>query len=178
MRLYVLLLSILFFFSCSDSRKCDCSDDMEFSWKDGISLDNIDVQIPNAVLNVGLPLTFKISTISIPEISNEPIEWNLQSAKLFMDNQVFLENTGLTNFVINSSTIEFPHDLFSSSNGDWVTGPVSIDLTINFPESGALLFITGTIFFYDCEDNNDDFNREECRWPGQIIGDPYYVSPC
>ena len=178
MKSYLLLLCVIFLFSCSDQRKCKCGDDIAFSWKDGVNLDNIDVQIPNAVLNIGHPLSIKVKSITTPEVFLEPmLEWKLQSAKLFKDNQIFLDNINLDDFVKNNSTIEFPHDLFTSSNGDLVTGPVSVELIILFPKSETHLNINGTIFFYACEDILDAFGREDCRWSYQETGD-LILNPC
>lgn len=151
---------------------------MEFYFEDDSYIEKVDIVIPNAVFNLGLPLTFRITTIYIPEISTDPIVWELQSAKLFMGKQLFVENIGLNDFVKNSSTIEFPHELFSSSNEDLMRGPVSVELVIGFPENDTLLHLNGTIFFYGCEDINDDFNPEDCRWPEQVVSGLSYFHSC
>jgi hypothetical protein len=177
MKTCLFLLSIIFIFSCSDKRTCECGEDIELYWEDGINLDGVDIGVPNAVLNVGIPLTFKIGTLSFPEMSNESIEWNLQSARLFQNNLTFVDNEGLDRFVKNNTLIEFPHEAFSTSSDELITRPVSIDLSINFPVCACSLNISGTISFYSCEDKNDDFNPEECRWPSQVIGESFTPGP-
>ena len=177
MKSLLLLFGILVLFTSCEKRSCACKDDIEFSWKNDNPLENIDVQVPNAVLNMGMPLTIVIHSINSIDPSLEPLEWNIQSAKLFKDDIIFVGNADLDDFVKNNTMIVFPHELFSSSNGDLIKGPLSIDLTINFPENETLLFITGTIFFYNCSDLDDNFNREECRWSSQLVGE-YGLIPC
>jgi hypothetical protein len=163
----------LFFLSC-DKRDCECLSDSEFSWKNEKILENTGVLLPNGVIDVGQPLTLSIYTVNL----NEALEWNLLTANLYKDEHVFVDNTYLDQYILNNTFIQFPHELFTLTNGDFVRGPVCINLSIAFPESGSVLLITGTIYFYTCEDLDDGFNRVECRWPSQVIGDIFNQYPC
>lgn len=179
MRSIILFLSILLIVSCGDKRACECDVDMTSYWENGIEVENIYFEAPNAILNVGVPLSFRVSTIIIdPNPPFEQKEWSLKTAKLYSGNQIFLENNDLSNYVKNSSIIEFPHELFSSPNNNFESGAISIEMSIEFPEDNALYNVNGSIYYYTCEDILDDFKREDCRWPDQVIGEFFSLDPC
>ena len=163
-------------FSCGDQRDCRCDTDITFFWENGIVLDQTYPELPNAVLNIDRPLEFVLLT-------NEEIIWQNCSAKLYNEDMVFIDEKDLSKFITNSATIQFPNELFFNQNGNLITGPVSIEIQINFPLKGATLFVEGSVYYYSCEDISDEFDRVDCRWTnhiGHLEGDDFDspLIPC
>jgi hypothetical protein len=89
-------------------------------------------------LTVDRPLEFVL-------ITAEEIVWQNHSAKLYNEDMVFIDEKDLSKFITNSQTIQFPNELFVNQNRDLVTGPVSIEIQINFPLKGATLFVEDSV---------------------------------
>ena len=160
---YLILICVIFLFSC-EKRECECRDDIMIIWKDEIKPDSTFVALPNAVLNIGKPLAIRISSFGAE------VEWELKSAKVYKDDQRFIDTEDPSMLIKNNSTIEIPHEIFSSSS-ELITGPVNVEVEVFFPKEEANLSIEGTVYFYSCEDIDDEFNLEECRWPSQTTGE-------
>jgi len=171
----VLLLFLSLLFNNCDNRECECGDDLAFIWKDGFQLENLDIVVPNAVLNVGLPLSINLYRFNQDE--NYILDWELKKVKIYKGDNIFVDTESTSSFIKNNKLIEIPHDVFNDSSPDLIKGPVSINLQLQFSENKAIVNIVGSIYFYDCKDFSEEFNAEECRWPSQVIGE-FYLSPC
>lgn len=170
----ILLIAITLLLGC-EKRSCTCEDDMQFIWNEDIQLTNVDIQLPNAVLNIGKPFTMSIGKFGQMSFPSE-IPWELRSLKVSQDEEVFENTTSTSVYVKDSRMIEIPHDVFSTTE-ELIKGPVSIDLELFFPEENASVNIVGTVYYYGCDDLDGDFEAEECRWPTQIIGTHTHGAP-
>lgn len=169
------MLCVSLLFTNCDKRECECGDDLEFIWKDGVQLDDVDIIVPNAVLNIGQPLAIAVFSFN-PDVNNT-LDWKLEKVKINKGDAIFVDTESTSSFIKNSALIEIPHDVFNDASMDLVKGPVSINIQLQFSKNRAAVNIVGSIYFYDCNDFNEDFNAEECRWPSQVSGENH-ISPC
>ena len=174
----ILLIALSLLVGCESRSCCECEDDIQFIWSEDNQLTNVDIHLPNAVLNTGEPFTMSIGKFGQMTFPSE-IEWKLRSIKVSKDEEVFENTTSTSAYVKDSRLIEIPHDVFDSSEG-LISGAISIDLDIFFPEENASVNIVGSVYYYTCDDLEGDFEAKECRWPNQIIGTHTHglPSPC
>lgn len=169
----MLLFFLCILFSGCEKWTCECVDDIKLIWKDDFVLEGVNVFPPNGVLYEGFPLAISVYAI------NSSVDWDLKFLKVYRNNDIFIDSNEPEMFVKkNYGFIEVPHEFITTSSDELISGPLSIELEILFLESNATLFIEGTITYYTCEDLDDDFGQEDCRWPRQVIGEHYSRSPC
>ena len=169
MKYLILIFLSSFLLTNCENRGCECDDDMRFIWENESEATQIDIILPNAVLNSWMPLSFCF--YSMPQ-SN----WQIHYIKIHQGNNVFVETGEASNYLYGK-ILTFPQDELTYSNGQLVKGAVTIEVVIFFPDLDSELNIEGTIYFYDCEDIDQDFGLEECRW-SKDCNVEYFQRPC
>ncbi|MEM9544679.1 MAG: hypothetical protein AAGA77_01830, partial [Bacteroidota bacterium] len=113
------------------------------------------------------PLAIRIERL------NDEVLWKENRIIIYNGDDIFVDITDFPgDFRKDSITLEFPHTLFHDS----FNGPLSLKIRVLFFEN-AMLEIEGSVYYYQCEDINEDFELQECRWPEQITGSTF-LNPC
>ena len=171
MKYSVLFLMLLILCMSCDKRKCECKDDLQFEWKDGIVAEDVDVQVPNAVNTFEEPFMISVDGI------NQSVEWTLEEVRVYKGNRTFLE-TSNTSELIDDYLIVIAHDIFELPNDEQISGAVSFYFEIRFPDDNATLIIDGSVYFYNFENFfTEGFDATECRWPCQVLR-TVFEEPC
>lgn len=169
MKYYTIVLALILLFIGCNKRECECQDDLHISWKDDKELECHTIIFPNAVVTDEFPFLFIVSL-------KEQIEWQSQKLKFYQGDQIFLDLVDVSEFNNAGNKIQIPNEIFTNSEGEMVTGPVQFEIEISFPQNNTSAKISGSTYFYQREEIENDFEPVNCRFPNQLL--EINTDPC